>query len=123
MRHKTLRISVLNMFSVSGTSTPVPNFITVTHHEQLGPNVTWINDWYSIDNVALKGWFKTNINHKNNPSVRPDDRDILDLNEWRFQPQLNQWYLPETEEKPTEDKSFEAAITLLKDEGEISGLG
>ncbi|RLV92546.1 hypothetical protein JA1_003084 [Spathaspora sp. JA1] len=89
------------MFSKSGTNTPVPggatasNLHKIQYHEPLDETITWIKDWYCPnlsndlsddainDSVRLKGWYKTNINHKNgNVLYNPDD--VLNLNDWKY---------------------------------------
>lgn len=87
------------MFSKSGTNTPNPgaSYNKVQYHEQLDETITWIKDWYSPnlsidlsedpmnDAVRLKGWYKTNINHKSHKHpLNYNPVDALDLNEWRY---------------------------------------
>ncbi|EGW35161.1 uncharacterized protein SPAPADRAFT_48195 [Spathaspora passalidarum NRRL Y-27907] len=88
------------MFSKSGTNTPIPGGVAhinkIQYHEQLDETITWIKDWYSPnlsndlsddainDSVRLKGWYKTNINHKNGNSLAYNPDDVLNLNEWKY---------------------------------------
>ncbi|KAK6460655.1 hypothetical protein DFJ63DRAFT_320802 [Scheffersomyces coipomensis] len=77
-------------------------------HEPVDDTVTWVKDWYSptlvssqskdddstaslVDSIKLKGWVKTNLNHKllnqssssSNSNVY-NPNDILDLNQWKY---------------------------------------
>lgn len=85
----------------------------VQFHEVLGETVTWVNEWYLpnlitssnlgesnvivnqpsleddsatpaiSDSIRLKGWHKTNINHKQSNNVL-NPNDILDLSTWKY---------------------------------------
>lgn len=122
------------MFSASGTNTPIPFNANTPFHEQLGETVTWIRDWYSpnldlesettIDTVKLKGWYKTNINHKNNPSIKLSVDDTLDLESWKYLPPIQvvvEEKPPTKEEKEAKD-DLKTAISEETEEGGISGL-
>lgn len=73
---------------IDSTPQPTPNDQTprlttpMPFHVQLGENVTWVNDWYSFDNANLKGWVKTNVNHKSGVKLEPTD--IIDLSKWKY---------------------------------------
>lgn len=131
------------MFSASGTNTPIPYNANTPFHEQLGETVTWIRDWYSpnldlesdstIDTVKLKGWFKTNINHKNDPSIKLSINDTLDIEKWKYLPPVEKKVVVEAEEKKVEadekveeetelSKELLSAISMETDEGGIAGL-
>ncbi|KAG7665461.1 uncharacterized protein J8A68_001149 [[Candida] subhashii] len=94
------------MFSKSGTNTPNPSssINKIQYHEQLDETITWIKDWYSPnlstdplsqedamnDAVRLKGWYKTNINHKNSKNqLTYNPVDTLDLNQWRYYKEID----------------------------------
>ena len=106
--------------------------------------MTWIRDWYSpnldlesdstIDTVKLKGWFKTNINHKNDPSIKLSINDTLDIEKWKYLPPVEKKVVVEAEEKKVEadekkveeetelSKELLSAISMETDEGGIAGL-
>ncbi|KAK6456790.1 uncharacterized protein RJT20DRAFT_126846 [Scheffersomyces xylosifermentans] len=138
------------MFSQSGTNTPISSgFNAVQYHEQLGETVTWIKDWYTpnlsntssddaiAESVKLKGWFKTNINHKNTASLNANPHDTLDLNEWKYykdvpitdhsnrSPSSVSNFVKDEEESKgmVSNKELESAIKFSSEEGQISGLG
>lgn len=138
------------MFSQSGTNTPIPSNVNVVqYHEQLGETVTWVKDWYSpnltsnssedgiSDSVRLKGWFRTNMNHKNSSSLSYSHQDVLDLNQWRYHKTSihavestnsvsDSTGLVDTNEESqakVSSKELESAIKFSAEEGLISGLG
>lgn len=62
--------------------------------------ITWIKDWYTPEvnsppfqsngpnfepqSIKLKGWHKTNVDSNNDPAVKFDSADTLDLNNWKY---------------------------------------
>ncbi|KAK6200095.1 uncharacterized protein RJT21DRAFT_40256 [Scheffersomyces amazonensis] len=161
------------MFSNSGTSTPVLSNNTTTmqyninpHHEPLDDTVTWVKDWYSpalttsaqddgtslVESVKLKGWFKTNLNHKKPNRNNYNPNDILDLNQWKYYKGVpitdhsrkssivdiidgnsndsdeeysnrNINKIGNLGEESSSTAELAAAISFKNDEGQISGLG
>lgn len=76
----------------AGSFTPGPS--------HMNTSITWVKDWYSPDinntsfqnnggsfepqSIKLKGWHKTNVDSNNNPAVKFDSADTLDLNNWKY---------------------------------------
>lgn len=76
----------------AGSFTPGPN--------HMNTSITWVKDWYSPDvnntsfqnnggsfepqSIKLKGWHKTSVDSNNNPAVKFDSADTLDLNNWKY---------------------------------------
>lgn len=125
------------MFSQSQSQTPIP---AGNYHEKLAETVTWVKDWYvpvlSSNNentmaslMRLMGWFKTNINHKGVVDLSINEKDVLDLSQWHYQQQPEGEQAPapvEVEEDAStsvEKSELQNALSLDKDEGQISGLG
>lgn len=75
-----------------GSFTPGPSHIN--------NSITWVKEWYSpeINNtsfqnnggsfeprsIKLKGWHRTIVDSSNNPAVKFDSADTLDLNNWKY---------------------------------------
>lgn len=76
----------------AGSFTPVPN--------HMNNSITWVKDWYtpkitntSVQNsggsfeppsIKLKGWHKTIVDSNDNPAVKFDSADTLDLTNWKY---------------------------------------
>ncbi|CUM53171.1 uncharacterized protein AC631_04876 [Debaryomyces fabryi] len=75
-----------------GSFTPGPS--------HMNSSITWVKDWYipeitntSFQNnggsfepqsIKLKGWHRTSVDSNNNPAVKFDSDDTLDLNNWKY---------------------------------------
>lgn len=121
------------MFSHSQSQTPIPSGIQ--YHEKLAETVTWVKDWYTpqltlnTENVPnlirLKGWYKTNINHKAGTSLRLSEDDVLDLSNWKYghsTPQEVNVVDNQVNHTPVTNELKEALV-MKNEEGEIRGLG
>ncbi|KAI5969946.1 hypothetical protein CANMA_000986 [Candida margitis] len=102
------------MFSQSGTNTPVPSSrnVPIPIHDTIGESITWINDWFSPDfnhadkgeeiqnanSLQLKGWVKTNQNHKSN-TLRNGLNSYIELNQ-------SKWSYLKKETKQEETQGF-----------------
>lgn len=120
------------MFTASQSQTPVPS--AAPYHEKLAETVTWVRDWYTpdlsstSDNVPslikIKGWFKTNINHKAATSLKLSQDDVLDLSKWKYLPPPPPVEIKEPEPvETTATTELKDALITKDDEGEINGLG
>ncbi|CAK9435513.1 uncharacterized protein LODBEIA_P02400 [Lodderomyces beijingensis] len=102
--------------SESNTPAPTSKNATVPIHETIGESITWVNDWFSpnfnslntsnmllsnagsescepqylnsnnANSLQLRGWFKTNHNHKPGDFKTQEGHDFLDLSssKWRY---------------------------------------
>lgn len=119
------------MFSQSQSQTPIP---AGNYHEKLADTVTWVNDWYvpalSSNNettmaslMRLKGWFKTNKQHKVINDLAIQDNEVLDLSQFPYLLVVEATEVLPEEEEPKEKLELQNALSLDKDEGQILGLG
>ncbi|CUM63914.1 uncharacterized protein PRCAT00001502001 [Priceomyces carsonii] len=126
------------MFNRSATTTPGPS---KGKHELSNGSFTWVKDWYSPDSnestnesipstVKLKGWLKVNREEKSTNSVRINNDDTLNLLDWKYYTEVpteeNEVKVEETDKNEAGDSSKSElvnAISMNKEEGQISGLG
>lgn len=105
------------MFSHSQSQTPIPT--QGQYHEKLAETVTWVKDWYipqlpssseSIpQSIRLKGWFKTNINHKSSTQLRLSSDDVIDLSSWKY---IKDTIVPEPEAPLKPSSELKTALSV-----------
>lgn len=119
------------MYSHSQSQTPIPSGIS--YHEKLAETVTWVKDWYTpqltltsenVPNlIRLKGWFKTNMNHKAASTLRLSQDDVLDLANWKYGHHIPQEIVVEEVKETPGASELKEALEMKNEEGGISGLG
>ena len=89
------------------------------------PSTTWIftNSPPQLDGLeSLKGWQKTAVDDSNDPSLRFNSDDVIDLNSWKYHKEVP--IVDHTNKTPLSDEFDENLVAPEpKHEEELSLLG
>lgn len=130
------------MISRSGSETPMSKAGAFTPRpDHMNSSITWVKDWYAPETsnistpnsggLKLKGWHKTNVNSNNDPAVKFEARDTLDLNSWKYYKEVAIVDHTQTESETIGDNQISndepskeelGSALNVKDEGEIVSL-
>lgn len=110
----------------STTGTPIPNIKT-----QYTDKHVWVHEYYnpgaeedcSLDaNLQLKGWHKVKVSKDNDPQTALSDKDIIDLNGYKYYKDEPVVHKPDENEMDLDKQELGNALSTKTEDGQISSL-